>query len=76
MDSAKYIGLDVHKESISIAVMNTAAKIVMECAIETKAITPFDIAIVGAAVRLETVARRGQTGNPSQYHCSLAGAVI
>src|ERR1700684_1125163 len=39
MDSAKYIGLDVHKESISIAVMNAAGKIVMECVIETKAIT-------------------------------------
>ena len=39
MDSAKYIGLDVHKESISIAVLNPAGKIVMECVIETKAIT-------------------------------------
>ena len=33
----KYIGMDVHKESISIAVMNAAGKIVMECVIETKA---------------------------------------
>jgi hypothetical protein len=33
MDSAKYIGLDVHKESISIAVVNAAGKIVMECVI-------------------------------------------
>ena len=39
MDSAKYIGLDVHKESISIAVLNAAGKIVMEYVIETKAIT-------------------------------------
>ena len=39
MDSTKYIGMDVHKESISIAVMNSAGKIVMECVIETKAIT-------------------------------------
>ena len=39
MDSAKYIGLDVHKESISIAVVNAAGKLVMECVIETKAIT-------------------------------------
>ena len=31
MDSTKYIGMDVHKESISIAVMNAAGKIVMEC---------------------------------------------
>ena len=39
MDSAKYIGLDVHKESISIAVLNAAGKIIMECVIETKAST-------------------------------------
>ena len=37
MDNEKYIGMDVHKESISIAVMNGAGKIVMECVIETKA---------------------------------------
>jgi hypothetical protein len=37
MDSKKYIGIDVHKESISIAAMNDAGKIGMECVIETKA---------------------------------------
>jgi len=37
MDSKKYIGMDVHKESISIAVLNGAGKIVMESVIETKA---------------------------------------
>jgi hypothetical protein len=37
MTSTKYIGMDVHKESISIAVSNAAGKIVMECPIETKA---------------------------------------
>jgi len=30
MSSTKYIGMDVHKESISIAVRNSAGKIVME----------------------------------------------
>src|SRR5438552_18759424 len=35
----KYIGLDVHKETISIAVMNGEGKLVMESIIETKAIT-------------------------------------
>ena len=29
MTSTKYIGMDVHKESISIAVRNTAGQIVM-----------------------------------------------
>jgi transposase len=37
MDRTKYIGMDVHKESISIAVMNAAGKITMECIIETRA---------------------------------------
>ena len=37
MTITKYIGMDVHKESISIAVMNAAGKVVMECVIETKA---------------------------------------
>ena len=39
MLSTKYIGLDVHKETISIAVRNSAGKLVMECVIETKAST-------------------------------------
>ena len=39
MTSTKYIGLDVHQESISIAVLNSAGKVVMECVIETKAST-------------------------------------
>src|ERR1700731_1131181 len=37
METKKYIGMGVHKESISIAVMNRQGKIVMECVIETKA---------------------------------------
>jgi transposase len=39
MVSTKYIGLDVHKETISISVMNSAGKVVMESVIETKAST-------------------------------------
>src|ERR1022692_2872428 len=39
MDSIKYIGMDVHKEAISIAVMTSTGKLVMESIIETKAIT-------------------------------------
>jgi transposase len=38
MDSAKFVGMDVHKETISIAVMNSAGKLIMESIIETKAI--------------------------------------
>src|ERR1017187_8377364 len=39
MDNTKYIGMDVHTETISIAVLNSSGKLVMECVIETKAIT-------------------------------------
>ena len=39
MDSTKYIGMDVHKETISIAVLNSSGKLVMETTIETKAST-------------------------------------
>jgi transposase len=37
MNDTKYIGMDVHRESISIAVMNSTGKIVLECVVETKA---------------------------------------
>src|SRR5260370_7001545 len=39
MTSAKYIGMDVHTESISVAVRNSVGKVVMECVSETKAST-------------------------------------
>jgi len=39
MESTKYIGMDVHKEATTIAVMNSAGKLVMESIVETKAAT-------------------------------------
>jgi transposase len=39
MDNAKYIGMDVHQATISIAVLNSVGKLVMESVIETKAST-------------------------------------
>ena len=42
MNSVKYIGMDVHKEAISVAVLNSSGKLVMECTIQTKAITILD----------------------------------
>ncbi len=35
--NVKYIGLDVHKEAVAVAVLNGAGKLVMESIIETKA---------------------------------------
>jgi transposase len=39
VDNRKYIGMDVHQASISIAVSDAAGKVLMECIIETKATT-------------------------------------
>ena len=39
MNSEKYIGLDVHQATISVAVMDPTGKLVMECILETKAST-------------------------------------
>ena len=39
MNSEKYIGLDVHQATISVAVMDSRGKVVMESILETKAAT-------------------------------------
>ena len=42
MSSEKYIGLDVHQATVSVAVMDSSGKVVMESILETKAATiPF-----------------------------------
>jgi len=39
MNPEKYIGMDVHAATISVAVMNAQGKLLMECVLETKAST-------------------------------------
>jgi transposase len=39
MSREKYIGMDVHQATISVAVMDTHGKLIMECLLETKAAT-------------------------------------
>ena len=39
MDSTKYVGMDVQTEAISVAVRNSAGKVIMESILETKANT-------------------------------------
>jgi hypothetical protein len=39
VNDEKYIGLDVHQATISVAVMNATGKVVMESILETKAAT-------------------------------------
>ena len=42
MNSEKYIGLDVHQATISVAVLDSTGKLVMESILETKAATILD----------------------------------
>jgi len=42
MNSEKYIGLDVHQATISVAVLDSSGKLVMESILETKAATILD----------------------------------
>ena len=37
MSQEKYIGMDVHQATISVAVMDAQGKLIMECLLETKA---------------------------------------
>jgi transposase len=42
MSQEKYIGMDVHQATISVAVLDAAGKLIMECLLETKAATIID----------------------------------
>src|ERR1039457_673903 len=39
MNQEKYIGMDVHQATVSVAVMDSSGKLIMECILETKAAT-------------------------------------
>ena len=39
MNEEKYMGMDVHQATISVAVMDSKGKVIMECILETKAAT-------------------------------------
>src|SRR5258708_39224010 len=39
MNQEKYIGMDIHQATISVAVMEGRGKLIMECILETKAAT-------------------------------------
>lgn len=39
MSEEKYIGMDVHQATISVAVMDARGKLIMECLLETRAAT-------------------------------------
>jgi len=80
MDSVKYIGLDVHKETISIAVLSGTGRVVMESIIETKATTILQF-IQGLRGNLNVTFEEGtwaawlydQTGPSATWWISPAG---
>ncbi len=43
MESVKYIGLDVHQSTISVAVLNIEGKLLMQSVIATKATAVLDL---------------------------------
>ena len=55
-----YVGLDVHKASICVAVINDAGKLVMESVVETSAATVLDF-LKGLRGRVGSHSRRAPT---------------
>jgi hypothetical protein len=45
MNQEKYIGMDVHQATISVAVMDGRGKLIMECILETKATRSLSLSI-------------------------------
>ena len=43
MSQEKYIGMDVHQATISVAVMDASGKLIMECLLETKMATILEL---------------------------------
>ena len=54
VNDEKYIGLDVHQATISVAVMDGSGKVVMESILETKAATIVEFFAGLRRIRLET----------------------
>jgi len=76
MGSEKYVGLDVHKKTISIAVMNSAGKLIMESIIETKAITILQFITADLGWRLTTARNTGMSKdsyNDPRNHSNFVG---
>jgi hypothetical protein len=63
----KYIGMDVHKEAIVIAVLNGSGKLVMESIVETKASSILQF-IHGLRVNCMSPGKKGP-GRPGYTIC-------
>src|SRR5258708_4853730 len=75
MNEAKYIGLDVHQATISVAVRDSDGKLVMEAILETKAetILQFVRGLRGVVVRLAQAPCHASIGLRPAKECSVEG---
>ena len=67
MESTKYIGMDVHKEATTVAVLEPSGKLVMESIVETKAATMVHL-VQGLRGDLHVTFEEG-TGRPGYTTC-------
>jgi hypothetical protein len=78
MNSEKYIGLDVHQAPISVAVLDSTGKLVMESILETKAATNSGV-LCGVARNFVGHLRRRNLGRVAarfaEAACGQAGGV-
>jgi hypothetical protein len=76
MNDAKYIGLDVHQATLSVAVLDFAGKLVMEGILETKAETILQF-LRGLRGRLHLTFEEGTWAawlqSPQAARCASAG---
>jgi hypothetical protein len=68
VNGEKYIGLDVHQATISVAVMDSKAKVVMESILETKASTILEF-FAGLRGTLSVTSKKAP-GRPGSTVCS------
>ena len=68
VNSEKYIGLDVHQATISVAVMDSRGKLVMESILETKATTILDF-FAGLRGTVAVTSKK-ELGRPGSTICS------
>jgi hypothetical protein len=72
VNSEKYIGLDVHQATISVAVMDSTGKVVMESVLETKAATILEF-FAGLRGTLSVTCEEGTWA--AWYQASLAKGI-
>ena len=66
MSSEKYIGMDVHQATISVAVMDSQGKTIMESILETKASTLLEF-LAGLRGRYSSPSKR----EPGRHGCTI-----